>query len=139
MKFSLALAVFGLVLAFVDMFGFADALQRGARSLVDHLRRSGNWLAMKATPILRGATSEWVLWPVVVLMGLCFYIRIDPAPLITGFVLVVLLLAGVFLVPWVIVVSIEGFFAALSWPKRGIVSTLGLALAAVGVLLEMQS
>jgi hypothetical protein len=153
MKPTMLVALVGLALAAVDFLGLAQRVEAWIRALMVRLFDWGCWLFQKASDAWNYVTFglvaiagvifaivayEW-LTGVEVVGGLAGWTHsTSPVKKLvddivgTAYALVFLVLAAsvAALVTWAV-------FWLLAWPKRGIVSSLGLLIAVVGVGLEL--
>lgn len=152
MKTTALVALIGLLLAAVDFFGFARQVEARVRVLMVYLWEWGGWLFEKGFDgwnyVNIGVTAvglvlfsivgfEWVSG--IEIFGGVEGFKNSNSPakkvlddvIATAFALALTVVAAgaAALVTW-------GVFWLLAWPKRGVVSSLGLLMAVAGVGLE---
>jgi hypothetical protein len=143
MKPSFVVALVGLALAVVDFSGAARWVEAQVRPAMHWLLRKGKWLLDKG--------SDYSTWGAVFLLGVAAVLAalqssgFDLGPLKLRWSTSeeaaspdwtnILLFAPVWLGG--LMLASYGVLWVLAWPKRGVVSSLGLAIAAVGVVLEL--
>lgn len=143
MKLSFVVALVGFALAVVDFSGAARWVEAQVRPAMQGLLRGSSWLLDKGTTY-----STWVavcLLGVAAMLAVAQFAGFDlgahklrlltpeeqASPDWTSVVVFSPVWAGLGLL------ALYGVLWVLAWPKRGVVSSLGLAIAAVGVVLEL--
>jgi len=155
MKLTSLVALIGVALAAIDFFGLARQVEAWLRALMVHLFDWGCWLFEKASQAWNYVTAGLVAIAAVIL-SIVAYEWMAGAEIVggvagwgnsgspvkklvdnivgTAYVLVFLILAAS-----VAALAAWAMFWLLAWPRRGIVSSLGLLLAVVGLGLEFAS
>ena len=155
MKPTTLVALIGVALAAIDFFGLARQVEAWLRALMVHLFDWGCWLFEKssdgwnyvniglggvAAVLFSIIAFEWATGTEIIGGVAGWKNSTSPVKKLvddvigTAYALVFLILAAS-----VALLAAWAMFRLLAWPKRGIVSSLGLLLAVVGLGLEFAS
>jgi hypothetical protein len=144
MKPTLLVSLFGLMLAFVDIMGYAAVVEGWVRALMKHLWAWCVWTFERVTNVhtvlnyvtlgafgvlLLVLAVDWIFGGFEVAKE---NVRYWGGHIIAGVQLVLALAAASAVALW----AVWAIFWLLAWPRTGVISSLGLVLAIAGVALE---
>lgn len=141
MKLTLVVAIAGVTLALIDFFGMAQHGERAIRRLVGWILSGGNWLT--STLYYVGWAALIAMVAIVAVMFVTHMSGVNPALVMRlddiqyGFFRIGMSLLALSILVSILAMLTYAAFWVLSLPKRGIMSTLGLAIAVIGVVLEV--